>query len=122
MRGAGSNHGLSRGIADFVLAFVLFWGASLYLGVAHSPAHASLLPAAKSATLPPQTLPAAPTTYRIDQPRQAEFRHYKATESPQHARLLLSLALAGIVALNLGFWRHLRRVYASPRRGVWRRG
>jgi hypothetical protein len=33
----------------------------------------------------------------------------------------LSLAIAGLGAFNLAFVRHLRRVYASPRRGVWRR-
>jgi hypothetical protein len=35
---------------------------------------------------------------------------------------LLSLAFALLAALNLAIWRHLRRAYASPRRGVWRRG
>ena len=38
------------------------------------------------------------------------------------AWVLLSLAFAALVACNLAFWRHLRRVYASPRRSVWRRG
>jgi hypothetical protein len=47
---------------------------------------------------------------------------YKAQSSPEQARLLLSIAFAALAALNLGFWRHLRRVYASPRRSVWRRG
>ena len=36
--------------------------------------------------------------------------------------LLFSLTVASVTALDLAFWRHLRRVYASPRRGVWRRG
>jgi hypothetical protein len=35
--------------------------------------------------------------------------------------LVLSLTIAGMAAFNLAFLRHLRRVYASPRRGVWRR-
>jgi hypothetical protein len=35
--------------------------------------------------------------------------------------ILFSLTVATITALDLAFWRHLRRVYASPRRGVWRR-
>jgi hypothetical protein len=39
----------------------------------------------------------------------------------RHAVALLSLTFAGLLALNLAFWRHLRRAYASPRRGVWRR-
>jgi hypothetical protein len=34
---------------------------------------------------------------------------------------LLSLTVAGMAAFNLAFLRHLRRAYASPRRGVWRR-
>jgi hypothetical protein len=32
------------------------------------------------------------------------------------------VAFALLAALNLAIWRHLRRAYASPRRGVWRRG
>lgn len=35
--------------------------------------------------------------------------------------LLFSLTVAAITTLDLAFLRHLRRVYASPRRGVWRR-
>jgi hypothetical protein len=35
--------------------------------------------------------------------------------------MLFSLTVATIAALDLAFWRHLRRAYASPRRGVWRR-
>jgi len=35
---------------------------------------------------------------------------------------LFSIAVASITACNLAFLRHLRRAYASPRRGVWRRG
>jgi hypothetical protein len=35
--------------------------------------------------------------------------------------ILFSLTVATIAALDLAFWRHLRRVYASPRRGMWRR-
>jgi hypothetical protein len=46
------------------------------------------------------------------------------TSSVHHGKvfLLFSLAVAGITACNLAFLRHLRRAYASPRRGVWRRG
>jgi hypothetical protein len=33
----------------------------------------------------------------------------------------VSLSLAAMASLDLAFLRHLRRVYASPRRGVWRR-
>jgi hypothetical protein len=33
----------------------------------------------------------------------------------------VSLSIAAMASLDLAFLRHLRRVYASPRRGVWRR-
>lgn len=35
--------------------------------------------------------------------------------------VVLSLTVATMTALDLAILRHLRRVYASPRRGVWRR-
>jgi hypothetical protein len=41
--------------------------------------------------------------------------------SPGKAFFVLSLTIAGMATFNLAFLRHLRRVYASPRRGVWRR-
>jgi hypothetical protein len=37
------------------------------------------------------------------------------------ALAVLGLTFSLLVAFNLAFWRHLRRVSASPRRGVWRR-
>jgi hypothetical protein len=36
--------------------------------------------------------------------------------------LILGLVFSAMVAFNLAFLRHLRRVYASPRQGAWRRG
>ena len=43
--------------------------------------------------------------------------------SAHHGRtfILLSLTVASMATFNLAFLRHLRRAYASPRRGVWRR-
>ena len=41
---------------------------------------------------------------------------------PNTAFLLLGGIFSALMALNLGFIRHLRREYASPRRGVWRGG
>jgi hypothetical protein len=35
---------------------------------------------------------------------------------------VLGLTFSLMFAFNLGLWSHLRRVYASPRRGGWRRG
>ncbi len=38
------------------------------------------------------------------------------------AYVLLAGIFSALVAFNLAFFRHLRREYASPRRGAWRRG
>ena len=46
---------------------------------------------------------------------------FAAATSYGRTFLLLSLTVAVMAAFNLAFLRHLRRVYASPRRGVWRR-
>ncbi|MHA1179676.1 MAG: hypothetical protein ACTSSR_03005 [Alphaproteobacteria bacterium] len=41
---------------------------------------------------------------------------------PNTAFLLLGGIFSALMALNLAFIRHLRREYASPRRGAWRGG
>jgi hypothetical protein len=53
----------------------------------------------------------------------AVFWGLSSAATASHGRLFvaLSLIVAGVAAFNLAFLRHLRRVYASPRRGVWRR-
>jgi len=111
------TRGVRRWVADFALAFVLFWAAVLGLGAAHSRAYAVSLPVlvrevmARDAAPSPAVLRANAAGHSIREPEA----------SPAHARLLLSLAFAALAAVNLGFWRHLRRVYASPRRRAWRR-
>ena len=113
-----------RWVADFALAFVLFWAAALGLGAAHSRAYAVPLPVLVREAMTPDTAPSS----RANRANLASLRAgtpsraYQPGTSPEHARLLLSLAIATLAAMNLGFWRHLRRVYASPRRRVWRRG
>jgi hypothetical protein len=44
----------------------------------------------------------------------------RTTEQTQ-GLLILGLVFSAMVAFNLAFLRHLRRVYASPRQGAWRR-
>jgi len=107
-----------RWVADFALAFVLFWAAALGLGAAHSRAYAVPLPVLVREVMTPDAAPSSPASLRAGAPSRA----HQPESSPEHARLLLSLAIATLAAMNLGFWRHLRRVYASPRRRVWRRG
>lgn len=41
---------------------------------------------------------------------------------PSQGVIILGLAFTAIIAFNLAFLRHLRRVYASPRQGGRRRG
>jgi hypothetical protein len=118
----GWKRELARGFADFVAALVLFWLAVFAVSGSDIRAHAVSLPTiAKEAILPDAATPS-----RIGLPATESRRLVYTTAKPEASReqalLLLSLAFAAIVACNLAFWRHLRRVYASPRRSVWRRG
>jgi hypothetical protein len=119
MLGSGKKAGLRRLTADFALAFILFWAVALSFGTGHSRAYAVSLPVLAKQAIVPDSAVSSPASLRPDRPTQSIN---KVQTSPEHARVLLSLAFAVIVAINLGFWRHLRRVYASPRRSVWRRG
>ena len=119
MLGAGKKGSLRRLGADFALAFILFWAVAFSLGASHTRAYAVSLPALAKEAIPPDSAVSSPASLRSDQPSQAV---HKAQTRPEQARVLLSVAFAAIIAFNLGFWRHLRRVYASPRRSVWRRG
>jgi hypothetical protein len=108
-------------VADFALAFVLFWAVALGFGAAHSRAYAVALPVLGRQVMTADAAPASPASLRANEP-SGTVAHaiHKPETSPEHARLLLSLAFATLAAINLGFWRHLRRVYASPRRQAWR--
>jgi hypothetical protein len=118
MASIGKRRGLGHWLADFFAALVLFWAVALTFGGSHNEAHAISLPTlAREAIATDGTLIQS-TAIRADRPSQFAP---KAQTSPEQARVLLSIAFAAIVAINLGFWRHLRRVYASPRRSVWRR-
>ncbi len=119
MLGSGKRCTLRRLGADFALAFILFWAVALSLSAGHTRAYAVFLPALDTEAILPDSAVSSPASFRTDQPNQVI---HKAQTRPDQARLLLSVAFAAIVAFNLGFWRHLRRVYASPRRSVWRRG
>jgi hypothetical protein len=121
MRGAGS--GVRRGVVDFALAFSLFWSVVLAFGAGHGHAHATALPVLVRPAIAPEALTARPASVLAEGRNLGAGQPLsKAPTDPDLARLLLSLAFATLAALNLGFWRHLRRVYASPRRGRWRRG
>jgi hypothetical protein len=115
--------GLRRIVADFVLAFTLIWMAVFAVGFVRDPAHAAG-PSTVGALV--RTI-AAYESQRLEaaMPADAEDAGYTPARddaSQLQTYLLLSLAVAGLAALNLAFWRHLRRAYASPRRSTWRRG
>ena len=122
MLGSGKPCTLRRLGADFALAFILFWAVALSLSAGHTRAYAVFLPALAKEAIMPEPALSRPASLRADRPGQIVQSAQKAQTSPGQARVLLSVAFAMIAAINLGFWRHLRRVYASPRRSVWRRG
>jgi hypothetical protein len=120
----GVTTGLRRVLTDFALALALFWGVALAFGSGHGKAHAVPLPVMSGTTL---MLPGPESMGEDARPYLASVTpantvYSRGQPSPLQAQVLLSLAFAAILALNLAFWRHLRRVYASPRRSVWRRG
>jgi hypothetical protein len=114
------GRGLARWLTDFALALSLFWFAVFAFGGPHNHAHAIPLPMRASA---PAEHPTALNVHPWGHAAQLELRFMRESQEPYTRSLILvSTAFAGLAACNLAFLRHLRRVYASPRRGVWRRG
>jgi len=108
---------LHRAAIDFLLALTLFWLLTFALSTHDGKAHAVPLYAYD------QVQQAAPE--RVNRLALVTFEPRASRPSLPSERQslgLLSLAFALLAALNLAIWRHLRRAYASPRRGVWRRG
>jgi hypothetical protein len=121
MYGGGIGRRLRRGALDFVLALALFWTVAFAVSLNHSRAFAVPLPPVSNGSILRDVAGLNPVNFHA--PGSSSL--YLAQEDPgrqSRALALLSLAFAGLVAFNLAFWRHLRRAYASPRRGVWRRG
>jgi hypothetical protein len=94
---------------DFALVFALIWASAFAVAFARSRAYADGLRTAVVRT-------AAFDRARV---RTADAYHSSGptAASPASSYVLLSLAAAAVAALDLAFWRHLRRAYASPRRG-----
>lgn len=92
-----------RWLTDFLVAFVLFWAAAVFIGAPDGRAFAAhLLPKLQQISALPARGSPLP---------------YPGGGVPQSASLLiLSVTFSSLVAFNLAFWRHLRRAYASPRR------
>ena len=108
---------LRRAAIDFTLAMALFWALAFTVISYHGRAHAVPLHAAARAMQAGADRAGSPALFTAK-------AHTNRPGSPSGYRALglLSFAFAVLATLNLGIWRHLRRAYASPRRGVWRRG
>jgi len=116
--------GLRLIVIDFFLAFALIWGTVFTVAFARGRAHAAGVPAVGAVVRAaeqrgPSVGAAVP---RALLPGLASYTEGPAGATDVATYLLLSLNVAALTALNLAFWRHLRRAYASPRRGTWRRG
>jgi hypothetical protein len=107
---------LRRAAVDFALALGVFWLLTFALSSHDGRAHAVPLYAQPQAP--------EPAANRVNRLTLLSFEARSPRSTPPnatHSLGLLSLAFALLAALNLAIWRHLRRAYASPRRGVWRR-
>ena len=117
----GTNRAeIRRMLADLLLALALFWAVAFHVCAYDTLAHAVPLPALHAETTSPDV--AWHATYKSNAPKPGQVLHSAVPAGPEYGLLLLSLAVAAITAFNLAFLRHLRRVYASPRRSGWRRG
>jgi hypothetical protein len=98
----------------------LFWIVVFAGSLNHGTAFAVGLPSVGNEAILEEAAGPHPASFHV--PGSTSL--YLAQEDPRRPQtlLLLSVALAALVAFNLAFWRHLRRAYASPRRSVWRRG
>ena len=118
----GKARELRRGLADFVQALALFWAVAFAVSGSDIRAHAISLPVISKDAILPDTAAPSRAGIQAAESRHAVHSFTRAEAGREQALVLLSLAFAAIIACNLAFWRHLRRVYASPRRSVWRRG
>ena len=115
--GRSGDSPLRQAAVEFTLAMALFWTLALAMSSYHGRAHAVPLHAAGALVQAGAERTSGPALFTVR-------THTNRPSPPGDYRSLglLSFALAFLAALNLGIWRHLRRAYASPRRGVWRRG
>jgi hypothetical protein len=115
------KYGLRPIVIDFVLALALIWTAALAASIGHSRAYAGRPPVIGAGSVRTAAGASLGGLVTGAGSQASDTLHHVRTQRLQ-TYLLLSLAVAALVAFNLAFWRHLRRAYASPRRGTWRRG
>lgn len=102
-------------LRDFVLALVVF--GSLFGGVAVDRGNAFPMPPppelAKSAD--GRSVASKPVAFKVHSPALAGAPVASADDRSS-MMVIMSLALASLVAFNATVWRHLRRAYNEPRR------
>ncbi len=96
-------------------------GAAVISGSFHAPAYA-LSFAADDPIATHATRPVMPATSERLTPRRPSWQAPALGPERMAALALLGALFAAVFAFNAAVFRHLRRVYASPRRGGWRRG
>jgi hypothetical protein len=98
-----------RWLTDFVVAFVLFWAAAVFIGAPDGRAFAArLVPKL-------QQMPAAAGGDLVFPYTGVVPAHFSGGMPQLTSLLILSVTFSMLVAFNLAFWRHLRRAYAAPR-------
>lgn len=104
-------------LRDFVIALVVFGG--LFCGVAVDNGNAFPMPpppelSAVSPLAEGSTATAGPVTFKVQPPTIAEGPAAVGNDR-YNLLVMMTLALAAMVAFNTTVWRHLRRSYAEPR-------
>ena len=115
---------LRRGLGDWLLGLGLF--AVLAVGLGGDPRTSACSTAAASDTVTTRAieLTSPPGPAAENAMVAALLRGPAPLDDPNRvsALVILGLTFSLMFTFNLAIWRHLRRVYASPRRGEWRRG
>jgi hypothetical protein len=115
---------LPRMVRDFLTGLVLF---AMILGVTtfaplSNEANSTFSGAALAGQFTMPTDAQALVSVDFKTPNFTSSTRVARTTEQTQGLLILGLVFSAMVAFNLAFLRHLRRVYASPRQGAWRRG
>jgi hypothetical protein len=122
----GLGHIARRGVIDFLIALVIFSAVIFGLEGGRWDAGAAPWQPPLSYEQAAQIGAVAPAPTTAASLRTSRYALAEGFVSPTNQKrftiILLGVVFSASVAFNLAFWRHLRRVYASPRRRSWRRG
>jgi hypothetical protein len=115
---------LPRMVRDFLTGMVLFGVIVGLTTIAQAPNEPNPAVFSGAAQAGQYAMPAdAQTLVASDfKPNFIPSTRIDRTAGQTQGLMILGLVFSAMVAFNLAFLRHLRRVYASPRQGAWRRG